>query len=44
MALRLEKAFGVSMDLLVRMQALYDVAQVRLRAKSIRVKRYAGAK
>lgn len=29
MALRLEKAFGVSMDLLLRMQAGYDAAQAR---------------
>ena len=30
MALRLEKAFGVSMDLLLRMQAWHDVARMRL--------------
>jgi len=29
MALRLEKAFGVSMDLLLRMQAAYDAAHAR---------------
>ena len=40
MALRLEKAFGVSMDLLLRMQAGYDAAQARLRSKKIRVKRF----
>jgi addiction module HigA family antidote len=44
MALRLEKAFGVSMDLLVRMQAAYDAAQVRLRAREIRVRRFVAAK
>jgi addiction module HigA family antidote len=42
MALRIEKAFGVSMDTLVRMQAAWDAAAVRARERSIRVKRYAG--
>jgi antitoxin HigA-1 len=40
MALRLEKAFGVSMDLLLRMQAGYDAAQIRRRAAEINVRRY----
>ena len=40
MALRLEKAFGVSMDLLLRMQASYDAAQMRHRAAKIQVKRF----
>ena len=40
MALRLEKAFGVSMDMLLRMQAGYDAAQVRMRADQIRVERF----
>ena len=40
MALRLEKAFGVSMDLLLQMQTGYDAAQVRKRAGRIKVKRY----
>lgn len=40
MALRIEKAFGVKMDTLMRMQASYDIAQTRKRAGSIRVKRY----
>ena len=40
MALRLEKAFGVSMDLLLRMQAGYDAAQARLRDSQIKVKRF----
>ena len=35
MALRIEKAFGVSMDTLMRMQNRYDVAQTRLKAKDI---------
>lgn len=37
MALRLEKAFGVSMDVLMRMQSSFDVAQVRKREAEIRV-------
>ena len=31
MALRFEKAFGISADTLLRMQVAYDLAQVRLR-------------
>jgi addiction module HigA family antidote len=42
MALRLEKAFGVSMDLLMRMQSTYDIAQARQRAGEIKVERYKG--
>ena len=38
MALRLEKAFGVKMDTLMRMQASYDIAQTRKRAKHIQVR------
>ena len=40
MALRLEKAFGVSMDLLLKMQAGYDAAQARMHGDQIKVKRY----
>lgn len=40
MALRIEKAFGVQMDTLVRMQSAYDIAQTRKREKEIRVRRY----
>src|SRR3970282_956357 len=40
MALRVEKAFGVSMDALMRMQAAYDIAQARKDAGKIRVRRY----
>jgi addiction module HigA family antidote len=40
MALRIEKAFGVSMDTLLRMQALYDSHAIRERAGEIDVKRY----
>ncbi len=37
MALRIEKAFGVSMDTLMRMQNSYDIAQTRTRAEEIKV-------
>ena len=40
MALRVEKAFGVSMDLLLRMQAGYDAAQIRKRSDQIEVDRF----
>ena len=43
MALRIEKAFGVDMDLLLKMQLAYDVAQTRQHSKEIDVKRYAPA-
>ena len=39
MALRIEKAFGVKMDTLMRMQASYDIARTRKREKQIHVKR-----
>ncbi len=39
MALRIEKAFGVSMDTLMRMQSSYDIAQARKREKTIHVRR-----
>ena len=39
MALRIEKAFGVKMDTLMRMQASYDIAQTRKREKEIHVRR-----
>ena len=35
MALRIEKAFGVSMDTLMRMQNSYDIAQARKREDEI---------
>ena len=41
MALRIEKAFGVRMDTLMRMQSAWDIAQTRKREGSIRVRRYA---
>jgi addiction module HigA family antidote len=43
MALRLEKAFGVSMDLLLKIQAGYDAAQARLHSNRIKVKRFKSA-
>src|SRR5271155_2408414 len=39
MALRIEKAFGVRMDTLMRMQSSYDIAQTRKREKQINVRR-----
>lgn len=39
MALRIEKAFGVKMDTLMRMQASYNIATTRKREKQIHVKR-----
>ncbi len=40
MALRIEKAFGVSMDMLLRMQAWHDAMNMRARADEITVERY----
>ena len=40
MALRIEKAFQVSMDLLLRMQAWYDSARMRAREDEVNVQRY----
>ncbi len=40
MALRIEKAFGVSMDTLMRMQNSFDIAQARKREGDIEVARY----
>ena len=40
MALRIEKAFGVSMETLMRMQNSYDIAQARKREGEIKVERY----
>ena len=37
MALRFEKAFGVDMETLVRMQASFEVAKARSRADDIKV-------
>lgn len=40
MALRIEKAFGVSMDTLLRMQTWYDTCAMRARANEILVERF----
>ncbi len=40
MALRFEKAFGLSMDTLMRMQNSFDIAQARKRENDINVKPY----
>ena len=37
MALRIEKAFGVSMDTLMRMQTSHDIAQVRMQGLNIEI-------
>ena len=42
MALRIEKAFGVSMDTLMRMQNSWDIAETRKRADQIQVARFEG--
>ncbi|RIK84898.1 MAG: addiction module antidote protein, HigA family [Hyphomicrobiales bacterium] len=42
MALRIEKAFGVSMDTLMRMQNSYDIAQARKRENEINVAPFQG--
>ena len=43
MALRLEKGFGVSMDLLLKMQAWHDAVRMRSKVDEISVERYAPA-
>ena len=40
MALRIEKAFGFSMDTLLRMQAMADAYEMRQRADLIEVKKF----
>ena len=40
MALRIEKAFGVKMNTLMRMQTSYDIARIRKREEKIRVRRF----
>lgn len=40
MAIRIEKAFGVPMETLMRMQNSYDIAQARLREGEIAVARF----
>ena len=43
MALRFEKAFGVDMETLMRMQNSHDIAQTRRREKQIRVRPFRAA-
>lgn len=40
MAIRIEKAFGISMDTLMRMQNSFDIAQARKRESEISVSPY----
>lgn len=40
MALRIEKAFGIDMALLLRMQTSYEIAEARKREDTIHVARY----
>ena len=40
MTLRIEKAFDVDMDFLLRMQALYDAHRMRSKSGDIKVQRY----
>jgi plasmid maintenance system antidote protein VapI len=42
MALRIQNAFGVKMDTLMRMQSAYDIAHARKREKEIHVRRDRG--
>ncbi|MCW0183376.1 MAG: HigA family addiction module antitoxin [Zavarzinia sp.] len=42
MALRIEKAFGVSMDTLMRMQNSFDIAETRKREADIKVAPFRG--
>jgi addiction module HigA family antidote len=44
MALRIEKAFGVRMETLMRMQSSFDIAETRKREGQIRLRRVAGKK
>ena len=43
MALRIEKAFGIKMETLLRMQVRYDAYEVRRRESTIHVQPYAPA-
>jgi addiction module HigA family antidote len=43
MALRLEKAFGLSMDMMLRIQSWYDASMMRARADEIDVEAYVPA-
>ena len=43
MALRIEKAFGVKMDTLMRMQSSYDIARTRRREGELDIEPYRAA-
>src|ERR1700740_3410827 len=43
MALRIEKAFGVKMDTLMRMQSAYDIVRTRKREREIHVQPFHGS-
>ena len=43
MALRVEKAFGLSMEMLLRMQAWHDASRMRARAREVAVEPYRSA-
>jgi len=43
MALRLEKAFHLDMDMLLRMQAWFDASEMRKQAKKIKIAPYVPA-
>jgi antitoxin HigA-1 len=43
MALRIEKAFGVKMDTLLRMQTAWEIAEARKREGEVEVERYLAA-
>lgn len=42
MAIRIEKAFGISMETLMRMQNSFDIAEARKRAAAVNVAPYSG--
>jgi plasmid maintenance system antidote protein VapI len=42
MALRIEKAFGVSMEMMLRIQTDWDIAVTRRRSDELNVPRYQG--
>lgn len=44
MALRVEKAFNLDMDMLLRMQAWHDTGEMRRQARKIKVTRYSPAR
>lgn len=43
MALRIEKAFGVKMDTMLRMQTAWEIAQARKRQDEVEVERFLAA-